>query len=61
MALGFKLAYGLCSVTAEERITEVINEVGNSMIYVCGVILSVSVMFVISIAMLCRFGGGVIQ
>lgn len=61
VALGFKLAYGLCSVTAEERITEVINEVGNSMIYVCGVILSVSVMFVISIAMLCRFGGGVIQ
>lgn len=58
VALSYKLAACLCAVTAEKRVSHVIDEVGGSLVRICGVILAVSVMFVISLAMLCRFGGG---
>ncbi len=58
VAAAYKLASCLCSVTAEKRVAGVINEVGGNLVRVCGVILAVGVMFVISLAMLCRFGGG---
>lgn len=58
VALSYKLASAVCSVTCEKRVAGVISEVGGSLVRVCGVLLSVSVMFIISLSMLCRFAGG---
>lgn len=58
VALAYKLASCLCAVTAEKRVVHVINEVGGSLVRICSVILAASIMFIISLAMLCRFGGG---
>lgn len=57
VALSYKIAACLCSVMADTKVAEVIQEVGGNLIRICGVILSVGVMFVISLAMLCRMGG----
>lgn len=56
-AAAYKLAACVCEITAEKRVVCVIHEVGENIIRVCSVILAVSVMFIISLAMLCRLGG----
>ncbi len=57
IALSYKVAACLCTVMADTRVAEVIQEVGGNLVRICGVILCVGVMFVISLAMLCRMGG----
>ena len=60
VALAYKLASCLCEVAAEKRVVGVINEIGESLVRICALILAVAVMFVIGLAMLCRFGGGAV-
>lgn len=60
VALAYKIASCLCAAAAEKRVVGVIDEVGGNLVRVCGVILAVGVMFVISLAMLCRMGGGAV-
>lgn len=57
VSLSFKLAAAIASVTAEKRVYSVIDEFAQSIARVSIVLLSVSVMFVISLAMMCSFGG----
>lgn len=57
VALSYKISACLCTVMADTRVADVILEVGGNLVRICGVILSVSVMFMISLAMLCRIGG----
>lgn len=59
LGLGFKLAGCFCSVTGEKRVKGAISAVGAAVTRVCAVLFSVSVMFIISLSMLCMlFGGG---
>ena len=57
LSLCYKLASAVASVAAEERVTKVINEIGGGLLRICINITAVSVMFVISLAFLCRMGG----
>jgi len=58
IALAYKIASCFCSMVSDSIAAKIIGEVGENLTRICGVILSVSIMFVISLAMLCRFGGG---
>ncbi len=60
VSLAYKLAYCFCVPAAEKRVAGVIAEIGAGLTRVCGVLVSVCIMFFISFSMLCRFiGGGV--
>ncbi len=57
LSLSFKLASAIASVTSEKRVSSVIDEFAQNIARVSVVLLSVSVMFIISLAMMCSFGG----
>ncbi len=57
VALGYKIAACLCAVLAENKVAGVIHSMSGNLVRICGILLVVCVMFIISIAMLCRFGG----
>ena len=52
----FKLASAIASVTSEKRVSAVIEEFSRSIGSISLILLSVAVMFVISLSMLCGFG-----
>ena len=52
----FKLASAIASVTSQKRVSSVIEEFSRSIGSVSLILLSVAVMFIISLAMLCGFG-----
>ena len=57
VAVCFKIASAIASVSTEKRVSETICEMGESIGKVAIVLLSVAVMFVISLAMLVQLGG----
>ena len=57
VAMSYKIASGIVSVTADSRVSAVINEIGGGIFKICINVTAVSIMFILSIAMLCRFGG----
>ncbi len=57
IAAAYKIAASIVSVSADKRVSAVINEIGGGIAKICINIMAVSVMFILSIAMLCRFGG----
>ncbi len=57
ISLSFKLAAAVASVTSEKRVSTVIDEFSQSIGKVSIVLLSVVVMFIISLSILCSFGG----
>ena len=57
VSISFKLAAAVASVTSEKRVSQVIEEFSQNIGSVSLVLLSVAVMFVLSLAMLCGFGG----
>ena len=52
----FKLAAAIASVTSQKRVSTVIDEFSRSIGSVSLILLSVAVMFIISLALLCGFG-----
>lgn len=56
ISLSFKLAGAIAAAVAEKRVTTVIDEFAQSIGRVSLVLISVTVMFIISLAMLCGFG-----
>lgn len=57
ISISFKLASACATVTSEKRVSSVIDEFSQSIGRVSLILLSVTVMFIISLAMLCGFGG----
>ena len=57
ISLSFKLAAAVASVTSEKRVSTVIDEFSQSIGRVSIVLLSVVVMFIISLSILCSSGG----
>lgn len=57
LSISFKLASAVASVTSEKRVSSVIDEFAQNIARVSIVLLSVSVMFIISLSMLCSLGG----
>ncbi len=57
ISMSFKFASAIASVTSEKRVCSVIDEFAQNIARVSLILLSVAVMFVISLAMLCGFGG----
>ena len=57
ISLSFKLAAAIASVTSEKRVSAVISEISESIGRVALILMSVAIMFIISLAMLCSFGG----
>ena len=57
ISLSFKLASAIISVTSEKKISSVVEEFAQSISRVSVVLLSVSVMFIISLSMITTFGG----
>lgn len=57
VSLSFKLAGAVASVTSEKRVSSVIDEFAQSIGRVSILLLSVAVMFIISLSILCSFGG----
>lgn len=57
VSMSFKLASAIASVTSEKRVCVVIDEFAQSIGRVSLILLSVAVMFIISLAMLLNFGG----
>lgn len=57
ISLSFKLASAVASVSSEKRVSAVIDEFSQNIGRVSIVLLSVAVMFIISLAMICNFGG----
>lgn len=57
VSMSFKLAAAVASVTSEKRVSQVIDEFSQNIGSVTLILLSVAVMFVLSLAMLCGFGG----
>jgi len=57
ISLSFKLAAAITSVTSEKNVSSVIDEFAQNIARVSVILLSVSVMFIISLAMMCSFGG----
>ena len=57
LMLSYKLAGLVCSVGGTERGNGIVQEIGGGIAKICGLAVSVSVMFFISIAMLCMMGG----
>ncbi len=53
----FKLAAAIASVSAHKRVAELISEIGDSISRVAVMLLSVTVMFILSLAMLVDMGG----
>lgn len=60
VAFSYKVASCLCAPAANKKVTKVLQEVGGSLMRICGIILCVGVMFTISLGMLCRMGGNAI-
>lgn len=58
VSISFKLAAAIATVTAEKRVSTVVNEIGDSVGRVAVLLISVTVMFIISLAMLVNLGGG---
>ncbi len=57
VSISFKLASAVASVTSEKSVCAVIEEFAQSIGRVSLILLSVAVMFVISLALMCGFGG----
>lgn len=57
VSISIKIAGAIASVSAEKRVFEIINEFSQSVGRVAIILLSVAVMFVISLAILCSLGG----
>lgn len=57
VAICYKLASAVSTVTAEKKVSSAINEIGDSIGRVAVVLLCVTVMFIISLAMLINLGG----
>ncbi len=60
VALSFKLASGILTVTGESSVCHLISEVGSGLVRISAIILIVAVMFIISVAMLLSMRGGFI-
>lgn len=58
VSVSMKLAGAIAAVSAEKRVRSIVEEFSQNVGRVAIVLLSVSVMFVISLAVLCNFGGG---
>lgn len=58
ISLSYKLASAIATVTAEKKVSSAINEIGDSIARISVMLLCVTVMFVISLAMLVTLGGG---
>lgn len=56
VSLSFKIASAVASVTSEKRVSQVIEEFSQNIGRVSLILLSVAVMFILSLAMLCGFG-----
>ena len=56
VSLSFKLVAAIASVASEKRVSEVIDEFSQNIGRVSLILLSVAVMFILSLAMLCGFG-----
>ncbi len=59
MALAVKLSGVLCTVAGEEKTAGMIISTGDALVRLCGIVLSVGVMFVVGIFMLLKAGGSV--
>ncbi len=59
IAVSYKIAAAIVSVSADKKVAGVINEIGGGIGKICINVTAVSAMFILSISMLCRFGGGV--
>lgn len=59
VALAYKIAAAISSVSADKKVSEVINEIGGGIGKICINVTAVAVMFILSLSMLCRFGGGI--
>ncbi len=57
IAVSYKIASAVGTVTAEKRVCVAINEIGDSIGRVAVILLCVTVMFIISLAMLINLGG----
>lgn len=57
IAVSYKLASAVATVTAEKKVSAAINEVGDSISRIAVLLLCVTVMFIISLAMLTNLGG----
>lgn len=57
IAISYKLASAVVLVTAEKRVSLAVNEVGDSIARIAVMLLCVTVMFIISLAMLVSLGG----
>jgi len=57
VSMSFKVAHAISAGSSPKRVSDVIGEIGESISKVSLVLLSVAVMFIISLATLCRFGG----
>ncbi len=57
LMLAYKLAGLVCSIGGTERESGIVQEIGGGIAKICGLTVSVCVMFFISIAMLCMMGG----
>ena len=58
VSVSIKIAGAIAAVSAEKRVFQIINEFSQSIGRVAIILLSVAVMFVISLAILCSLGGG---
>ena len=56
VSICFKLASAIASVTSQKRVSTVIEEFSRSIGSISLILLSVAVMFIISLALLCGFG-----
>ena len=60
VAIAYKLASCAVTLTAEKKVSGAMEEIGSALMQILTVVVAVGVMFVISLAMLCRFGGGIL-
>ena len=59
IAISYKLAAAIGTVPAEKKVSASINEVGDSITKIAVMVICVTVMFIISLAMLVKLGGAV--
>ena len=59
LAIAVKISGALCAVAGEEKTAGIIISTGEALVRLCGILLSVGVMFVLGIFMLLKAGGGV--
>jgi len=57
ISMSFKIAGAISGVASLKRVSDAVNEIGESIGKVSLVLVSVVVMFIISLATLCKFGG----